>query len=103
MSKVGKIMDITIYWSAEGKNKGALERIETPYIPEWADWWVFFDSDGEQDYCVCVRDNKEEIHLAESHANDEAAYMDWLEENVDAIQINDYLWWQSSRVQETQE
>lgn len=126
-------MDVTVYWSADGINAGAIDHYTSPYEEGWTAWRVEFWERQRGTWGVRIvrpsvsngqharregadapsgreaaaraaagKDAPKEVFLEglTSAQRSFPAYTEWLEENVDAIQVNGYPWWQSSRLGE---
>lgn len=105
-------MDVMVYWSRDGIGKGAIDHYSSPYSGGWSLNRVMFGNEGGK-WGVRVRtapikkgveakDDGEYFYLSDlsQPASGLDEYEAWLEENVDAIQVNGYPWWQSERVSE---
>lgn len=115
-------MDVTVYWSGEGSHAGALDHYTSPYEEGWSAWRIEFAEPRRGTWGVrLVRPDAAGKAAAGAPASDHRsvasresqetavvylegltsrqlsfpAYLEWLEENVDAIQVNGYPWWQS--------
>lgn len=123
-------MDVTVYWSADGINAGAIDHYTSPYEEGWTVWRVEFwecergtwgvrivrpsvsnsqrshhesaDVPRGREFVARGQEAQQEVFIEglTSAQRSFPAYAEWLEENVDAIQVNGYPWWQSSRLGE---
>lgn len=121
-------MDVMVYWSADGIKDGAIDHYTSPYEDGWSAWRVeFYErqrgtwgvrivrlNSGQQARRESVgmdalarngagKRTSQEVVFLDGLTSDQRsfpAYNEWLEENVDAIQVNGYPWWQSNRLGE---